>query len=64
MLADMEHNDREDSLLGRLAARRDSDADAVRDWLNGPGAMVLAVGAVIVLVVFAWTLLGDLTGLR
>lgn len=62
MFAGMDRSERDDGVLGRIAARRDEESDHVRDWLAGPGAMVLAVGAVIVVVVFVATVLGDLVG--
>jgi hypothetical protein len=62
MFADMERSDRDEGFRERFAARRDTEADQVSDWLRGPGATVLGVGAAIVLAVFAFTLLRDLAG--
>jgi len=62
MFAVMERSERDEGFRERLTARRDDEADQVRDWLRGPGATVLGVGAAIVLAVFAFTLLRDLIG--
>lgn len=62
MFADMDRSERDEGFRERFAARRDTEADQVNDWLRGPGATVLGVAAALVVAVFAFTLLRDLVG--